>query len=60
MERINPSRFDAKNEDSECMVIKKQELKNLYKKIRECEEMIEHYKKENQYYLSLLAKLPIE
>lgn len=60
MEKINLGIFNGKSEDSECMVIKKQELKNLYKKIRECEEMIEHYKKENQYYLSLLAKLPIE
>ncbi len=60
MEKINLGIFNGKHEDSECMVIKKQELKNLYKKIRECERMLEHYKKENQYYLGLLAKLPIE
>ena len=36
------------------VVIKKSELKRLYAKIREYEDMLEIYRKEKQHYIKLL------
>lgn len=56
MEKVNKSCMDYCNTCTDSVVIKKQELKNLYKRLKECEEIIEIYRREKQQYMKLLRQ----
>ena len=48
--------MDYCNSCTDSVVIKKQELKSLYKRLKESEEIIEVYKREKQHYMKLLSQ----
>lgn len=54
MEQIKKACLGACYDPVDSVVIKKNELKRLYATIREYEELLEIYKKENQHYTKLL------
>lgn len=56
MEKINKSCMGYYNNCTDSVVIKKQELKDLYKRLKECEEIIEIYSREKQQYMRLLPQ----
>ncbi len=56
MEKINKKCIGHCDNRSDSVVIKKQELKNLYKRLKECEEIIEIQRREKQQYMKLLPQ----
>lgn len=54
MEKINKSCVQSGYDSADSVVIKKNELKSLYRKIREYEKMLDMYKKEKQHFMKLL------
>lgn len=54
MKKTKKGCMDACCDSTDSVVIRKNELKSLYKKIREYEEMLDIYRKEKELYMKLL------
>jgi inorganic pyrophosphatase len=54
MKKINKNCIEACYDHADSVVIKKNELKSLYRKIREYEQILDMYKKEKQHFMKLL------
>lgn len=60
MKKINLTVTAACTNNTDSVMIKKNELKTLYKKIREYEKMLALYKEEKQYYRKLLSQCSMQ
>lgn len=60
MKKINLTVAAACTNNTDSVMIKKNELKTLYKKIREYEKMLALYKEEKQYYRKLLSQCSMQ